>query len=63
MNRVYTEEISMNIMSYIFELNKNKVVITGNANIKSAIIEYLKAENINYICTMDDSFQYTIQLI
>lgn len=53
----------MNIMNYISELNKNKVVTTGNANIKSAIIEYLKAENINYICTMDDSFQYTIQLI
>lgn len=53
----------MDITYYIDELNKYKVTMTANPNTKSAIMAYLEKEKIKYVCTMDDYFQYTIQLV
>jgi hypothetical protein len=53
----------MNIKSYIINLQEDGITYTASLDIKNAILEYLKGNNTIYVCTMDDNFQYTIQLM
>ena len=53
----------MDITNYIEKLSKEKIISTGDVDVKNAIIKHLETNDIKHICTMDDCFQYTIQLL
>jgi hypothetical protein len=53
----------MNVDIYFKDLCKSKILYTANVKVKEAIILRLQEQKAPFICNIDESLRYTIQLI
>jgi hypothetical protein len=53
----------MILQCYLLDLKRQGILSTADIEVKNAVVEYLKKNDMKFICTMDDNFQYIIQLV